>query len=431
MAVIGVNNGTKHLQQFLHCTKEYRVIGLLGTATTSYDTNEPVMRRAPHRHVTRDGLAKLLSQFTGDIQQTPPLYSAVRIDGKRLFEYAREGIPLPRPVESRPVTVHELRVVDWLEPGMHAYKAPSHEISHEEQLLLEKAETLAGVGPREAVAGRSGADAASGERSSGGQVSADAASDERSNASPPGMPPPRTETTITDATTVDATDDAAAFALEMTVSSGTYVRTIVHDLGAACGSAAHVVKLVRTRQGEFALGHEPDGKSASAIPSNCIPWAVFERAIADLEASPQGAQAPDEKADADELREWERVILQQCVLRRGGSRTASTVYSQTTRCNRTTTCSAFCSSCMYCIAYCNAIPASSCCCFGTCGPESVRSVETARAWIPSDATRSSPCRLRVCARYTINSLSTSGFSDGSTKRRPTSSSSDSGTQFSR
>ena len=93
----------------------------------------------------------------------------------------------------------------------------------------------------------------------------------------------------------------AAFALEMTVSSGTYVRSIVHDLGTACGSAAHVVRLIRTRQGAFSLGHE-------AEQGNCIPWSVFERGLAELDAAHRGDTSLDSR-DASGLREWERAVL--------------------------------------------------------------------------------------------------------------------------
>ena len=105
-----------------------------------------------------------------------------------------------------------------------------------------------------------------------------------------------------------------AAVLEMTVSGGTYVRSVVHDLGAAVGSAAHVVRLIRTRQGEFALGHSAvpqDGAVADSgveLPGNCIPWAVFERGLTELDAARCGDTSRDTR-DASGLREWERVLL--------------------------------------------------------------------------------------------------------------------------
>ena len=83
-----MGSATKELQQFLHCTKDYRVTGLLGTATSSYDSKDPVVSRAPFAHIDQKLLGEKLALFKGDILQIPPLYSALRMDGKRLFEYA-------------------------------------------------------------------------------------------------------------------------------------------------------------------------------------------------------------------------------------------------------------------------------------------------------------------------------------------------------
>lgn len=76
----------------------------------------------------------------------------------------------------------------------------------------------------------------------------------------------------------------------MTVSSGTYVRSIIHDIGIALGSSAHVVKLTRTRQGEFSLNNEPvastsaSSSSAIATPSISEPVVKSEEGAATGEA---------------------------------------------------------------------------------------------------------------------------------------------------
>ncbi|CAD6905637.1 unnamed protein product, partial [Tilletia controversa] len=85
--VIGVGDGTKKLQAYLDGAKEYLTVGLLGSSTTSYDALDPILYRAPHSHVTAQTLAEQLPKFRGSILQAPPLYSAIRIDGMRLFEY--------------------------------------------------------------------------------------------------------------------------------------------------------------------------------------------------------------------------------------------------------------------------------------------------------------------------------------------------------
>lgn len=296
-----MNGGTKHLQQFLHCTKEYRTTGLLGTATTSYDCKEPVMRRAPYTHVTRELVVSKLPLFTGNVKQLPPLFSALRMDGKRLFEYAREGVPLPRPIEPRDVTVHELRLVEWLAPDAHSYKAPDTEVSDEEKALLGQVRRLAGSSDEGLDTTRSREQPPTGDRAAeapdvGAQAPMCEKQAEVLEQAVPTAPATETHSAGTP-------DDSlpAAFALEMTVSSGTYVRSIVHDLGTACGSAAHVVRLIRTRQGAFSLGHE-------AEQGNCIPWSVFERGLAELDAAHRGDTSLDSR-DASGLREWERAVL--------------------------------------------------------------------------------------------------------------------------
>lgn len=302
--VIGVGAATKELQQFLHCTKDYRATGLLGSATSSYDCKDAVVYRAPSSQVTEALIREKLPLFTGEVQQIPPLYSALRMDGKRLFEYAREGIPLPRPIEARDVTVHELRLVEWLPEDKHTYRAPDMEVSEEYKQVYERMRKIAG---RDHTF-----DTTKPAASDGAEATEGAEQPKTENAEPESK-----ESTSAEASAdAPASEHPAAFTLEMTVSSGTYVRSIIHDLGAACGSAAHVVRLIRTRQGQFSLGHGPvaDGASVEdsqvSLPGNCIPWSVFEQGLAELEAARKGT--PETKDD-EGLREWERVLLSQYV----------------------------------------------------------------------------------------------------------------------
>lgn len=100
----------------------------------------------------------------------------------------------------------------------------------------------------------------------------------------------------------------------MTVSSGTYVRSIVHDIAIAVDSAAHVVELVRTRQGPFAL----DPSAASTVDSedadeplhSVVPWSVIEQGIAELKKQDQNDSKKEEmETDKDATLPWEDVVL--------------------------------------------------------------------------------------------------------------------------
>lgn len=289
--VIGVGNGTKHLQRYLDCTKEYRTIGLLGTATTSYDCCDPILTRKPYDHVSAQTIADLLPSFTGTVAQIPPLYSARRIDGKRLFEYARENIPLPRPIEAKNVRVEELRLVDWHEAGTHTYKEPEQEVPEEEKALVGRVLQIAGR--------KEGQPDTIKQSDDGAAIAAPAVWKKLPTASAKAIEDPSSQ-------------GPPAFTLEMTVSSGTYVRSIVHDLAVAAGSAAHVQKLTRTRQGEWSIDTTSTDAAAPVIKGNCIEWNVFAEAIADMQKSKTDPNYKIER-DHEGLCAWERKLLQTIV----------------------------------------------------------------------------------------------------------------------
>ena len=136
--IIGVGKGTKQLERFLACTKCYETVLLFGTATDSYDVLGKVLGRASYSHITRDLVEKALGKFKGAIMQKPPMFSALRVQGKRLYEYAREGKEVPQEIVERPVEVENIEIVEWLDPGSHDFKPPSDNAGHEAQEVAEK-----------------------------------------------------------------------------------------------------------------------------------------------------------------------------------------------------------------------------------------------------------------------------------------------------
>lgn len=108
----------------------------------------------------------------------------------------------------------------------------------------------------------------------------------------------------------------------MTVSSGTYVRSIVHDIGQALGSAAHVVELIRTRQCGYALDPTStstvEGQDDTSEPLHgVVPWSVIEEGLAAMHATPssaakEAAQPEVSSADGEPKANlpWEDAILQ-------------------------------------------------------------------------------------------------------------------------
>ena len=104
---------TKFSQDLLEADKTYDAVVHLGITTTTGDTEGEAVETRPV-DVTVEQIEAALACFRGPIMQIPPMYSALKRDGKALYEYAREGIVLER--EARPVTIHKL--------DMLAYDAP-------------------------------------------------------------------------------------------------------------------------------------------------------------------------------------------------------------------------------------------------------------------------------------------------------------------
>jgi tRNA pseudouridine55 synthase len=104
---------TKFSQDLLEADKTYDAVVHLGITTTTGDTEGEAVETRPV-NVTVEQIEAALAKFRGPILQVPPMYSALKRDGKALYEYAREGITLER--EARPVTIHKLEML--------AYDAP-------------------------------------------------------------------------------------------------------------------------------------------------------------------------------------------------------------------------------------------------------------------------------------------------------------------
>lgn len=104
---------TKFSQDLLEADKTYETVVHLGVTTNTGDTEGETIRTA-EVNVTLAQIEDVLAKFRGSQKQTPPMYSALKRDGKPLYEYAREGIVLER--EARDVVIHELQLLDYQTP---------------------------------------------------------------------------------------------------------------------------------------------------------------------------------------------------------------------------------------------------------------------------------------------------------------------------
>lgn len=105
---------TKFSQLSLDADKRYLATLALGIRTTTGDAEGEVLERVDVDHITREQVEAASQAFVGDIEQMPPMYSALKHEGKALYEYARAGIEIER--KSRRVTIHAIDIVA-MHPG--------------------------------------------------------------------------------------------------------------------------------------------------------------------------------------------------------------------------------------------------------------------------------------------------------------------------
>jgi tRNA pseudouridine55 synthase len=111
---ICLGKGTRITEFLTDSTKVYRAEIELGRATDTYDASGRTTQRGDPSGISREQTEAALSEFQGLIQQTPPMYSAVKHRGRRLYELARAGIEVERP--SRPVRIDCVELTDWQPP---------------------------------------------------------------------------------------------------------------------------------------------------------------------------------------------------------------------------------------------------------------------------------------------------------------------------
>ena len=106
---------TKFSQISLDADKTYRATLRLGQRTSTGDREGEVLEERPVA-VDRAAIEVALERYTGEIDQQPPMYSALKHQGRALYDYARAGIEIERP--TRRVTIHRIDIVDWQSPDL-------------------------------------------------------------------------------------------------------------------------------------------------------------------------------------------------------------------------------------------------------------------------------------------------------------------------
>lgn len=112
-----LGEATKFTRFLLDADKAYRTTAHLGIRTDTLDAEGEVVARLPVPELPPADIETLLAErFTGPIEQVPPMYSALKRDGKKLYELAREGKTIE--LEPRPVTINRLEMVEWRSPEL-------------------------------------------------------------------------------------------------------------------------------------------------------------------------------------------------------------------------------------------------------------------------------------------------------------------------
>ena len=112
--LVCIGRATKLVDSLQAEEKEYVADVMLGATTPSYDLEHEINQTYPWEHITREALAEALESLTGERLQTPPVYSAKKIDGTRAYELARAGEEVA--VRQAMITIYEMEILEYALP---------------------------------------------------------------------------------------------------------------------------------------------------------------------------------------------------------------------------------------------------------------------------------------------------------------------------
>ncbi len=115
--VVLVGRSTKLFDKFVNFDKAYEATLRLGLVTDTADIKGRILAENPVGEISQKEVEKVMQKFIGEIEQVPPMYSAVKVNGKRLYKLARKGIQIRR--SPRRVFVKEFRLLDMNLPDIH------------------------------------------------------------------------------------------------------------------------------------------------------------------------------------------------------------------------------------------------------------------------------------------------------------------------
>jgi len=197
--IVCTGRATKRIDELQAHTKEYVATLRLGATTPSFDLEHEIDAYHPTEHITRQQVENVLQQFHGRIEQIPPAYSAVKVDGKRAYDLARKD----KDVTLKP----KILVIDEIELLACDLSASG---AQQENPVPESADA-APVLPRTGM---------------------------------------RNKAFLTSPAQPTDSEHYPFITLRIVCSKGTYIRALARDIGQALGSGAHLTALRRTRVGD-------------------------------------------------------------------------------------------------------------------------------------------------------------------------------------
>ncbi|MBT3941644.1 MAG: tRNA pseudouridine(55) synthase TruB [Chloroflexi bacterium] len=113
---ICIGRASRFIERFVQGRKVYEATATFGSSTDTYDASGRVTAESDASGITLEAIETALPQFIGEIQQVPPMYSAIKVNGERLYKLAREGKEIER--EARDVVVHGIKLISWNSPTL-------------------------------------------------------------------------------------------------------------------------------------------------------------------------------------------------------------------------------------------------------------------------------------------------------------------------
>ncbi|WP_297984764.1 tRNA pseudouridine(55) synthase TruB [uncultured Chryseobacterium sp.] len=110
LLIVCTGKFTKKIPEIQDAPKEYLTEIKIGVQTESYDTEKPEILHQDYSHITADFIKQALEKFVGEIEQKPPIFSAIKIDGNRAYDLARKGEEVE--MKSRKTTIHYINEVE-------------------------------------------------------------------------------------------------------------------------------------------------------------------------------------------------------------------------------------------------------------------------------------------------------------------------------